>query len=133
VAELARQLKAPGEDVRVYSAYYAYYADEVYPDILEGIPVRPLFRKNNPVRISGARFLGLPVSSIRLTLKELLSSQKNADLLEDDIDVLNVHEILSDTLRDALGRKGREQAESYRREGSVEAYLKVIAPEMYSA
>ena len=90
VAELARQLKVLGEEVRVYSAYYA---DEVYPDILEGIPVRPLFRKHNPVRISGARFLGLPVSSIRLTLKEFLSSQKIADLLDDDIDVLNVHEM----------------------------------------
>jgi glycosyltransferase involved in cell wall biosynthesis len=89
-AELARKLKDSGDTVSVYAAYHV---DEVYPDILEGIPVRSLYRKHNPVRISGARFLGLPVSSVRLTVREFLSSRKITDLLDDDIDVLNVHEM----------------------------------------
>ena len=45
-----------------------------------------------------------------------------------------IHDVLSDpVLTDSLRRTGKEQAESYRRERSVRAYLKVIAPERYPA
>ena len=45
-----------------------------------------------------------------------------------------IRKILMDPMMaDRLRRRGREQAESYRRERSVEAYLKMISPEMYSA
>lgn len=45
-----------------------------------------------------------------------------------------IHDVLSDpVLADRLCRIGKKQAESYRRERSVGAYLKVIAPERYFA
>lgn len=90
--ELARQLRAMGDEVILYAAYFS---GDVYPDILEGIPVRCLFNRPSGIRISSKKILGIPVSSLELTFREIRCSDAIGRLVDEDLDVLNVHEMFA--------------------------------------
>ena len=88
--ELAGQLRAMGDEVVIYAAYYK---EDVYKTAIGDIPVRRLFNRESGIRITSRKFLGLPVASLWLTLDEIRLSGAIAKLVDDDLDLLNVHEM----------------------------------------
>ena len=88
--ELACQLRAMGDDVVIHAAYYS---GDVYKEALGDIPVRSLFNRKSGIKITSKKILGLPVSSMQLTFDEMRLSGAVAKLVDDDFDVLNVHEM----------------------------------------
>jgi glycosyltransferase involved in cell wall biosynthesis len=89
IVELARQLKASGDDVTLFAVYFD---PSVYLGALEGITVRSLFPGSKIPRGSNRSFLGVNVGAFPLLLEEWRLSGKIAVWVEDRLDVLNVHD-----------------------------------------
>ncbi len=90
--EFARYLKNHGDEVTVYAVYYH---KDVYPDILEGIDVRYLFHGPQKLLFKDMTVAGLPLAVIPSLVSEYICSHKIGNLVDEAIDVLNVHENLA--------------------------------------
>ena len=90
IVELARELKRAGDTVVIYAIYYD---PEVYPDILEGIPIRYFFSGNKLARgINERKIFGIYFRALPLLFEEWRLSSRIAAWVDAELDILNPHD-----------------------------------------